>query len=139
MDDSSRYVLLCDKADMLQRLWSIQLGDWFALVPRVADATGVKVAVVGVVVDRTFTSQVSAKVVWLPRFDQLVKLVKAPIHWWSISVSELGWHVVGRRSDSTEFYPEVVEFSESPEQALLHTVMYCRWNKHWDRSTGEWV
>jgi len=133
MDFSKEYVMMCEKAKEIDRLWTYVVGDFYydksaAYINREGRSEGG----VSVMELKTFNDIIEgafmrSKAIWLPRQDQLQEMVNLTEP--EEAIQKIKDFYEREKKEKRDFY-------KTMEQLWLAFVMKARYNKKWEE--GEW-
>ena len=145
MDTSEKYILMCEKAEEVQKEWEPEAGDWTnrgiftgccSMLTHSSVATMEDLGYE--IVDFKIVKHYYRKndLFWLPRQDQLQEMVKYD--------NPIPEGILDALSSATRQHmdsPMEDAFCQfnSMEQLWLAFVMHEKYQKQWDEERGEWV
>jgi hypothetical protein len=130
MDTTPKYILMCEKAEEVQKAWQLTEGDCVAYPPDKIEAKGHFEWFNYNDADAWETEELKKEhsATWLPRQDQLQEMLGG----WDWACVFLRKRLVDKE------FPTDWPVS-SMEQLWLAFVMQEKYQKHWDQAKEEWV
>lgn len=140
MDTSEKYILMCEKAEEVQKEWRPDIGDYIDPCRVVSVITSLyqpddECCLIGTNnVNLYGQMHPQSMYFWLPRQDQLQEMLASEEGTMEAPLQQLRGFVY--RVNLKRGYYE--QFSKSYEQLWLAFVMYEKYQKRWDEEKGEW-
>ena len=144
MDTSPEYINMCRKAKELQETWEPKEGDWI-FIQRAGDSRGYEKAIGGFNLnsgyyfygggDSVAIRAATDDVVWLPRLDQLIELVRE--HYINISTIQQSTIRVLCSLFDCENNISLLHSTQTPEQYILSELYREKYSKTLDGE--DWI